>query len=280
MAPPQRNDRTLAVFVDFENLALGFQDDRKVSFDIDRVLDRLLEKGNVVFRKAYADWSRFRQYTKGMHEAGFELIEIPRRSMTGKNSADIRLVVDALDLSYAKEHLDTFVIVSGDSDFSPLVSKLRENGRFVIGLGMRESTSQLLADHCDEFIFYDDLERESKVNTKEQETVAAIPSEKREAWLLLFETIRAIQREGDRPIASRIKDTMKRKRPSFAETSFGYRTFSDFLEDVQKAGLLELDTDERSGTYVVTKLKRSGRSRGGRGGRSRAKAKTKVGAKS
>lgn len=160
--PPRSESRTLAVFVDFENLALAFQDERRVSFDIQRVLDRLLEKGNVVVRKAYADWSRFRHYTKPMHEAGFELQEIPKRSMSGKNSADIRLVVDALDLGYGKEHIDTFVIVSGDSDFSPLVAKLRENGKIVIGLGMRESTSQLLADHCDEFVFYDDLDREQE----------------------------------------------------------------------------------------------------------------------
>jgi len=244
--------------VDFENLALAFKDERRVSFDIQRVLDRLLEKGNVVVRKAYADWSRFRHYTKPMHEAGFELQEIPRRSMTGKNSADIRLVVDALDLGYGKEHIDTFVIVSGDSDFSPLVAKLRENGKVVIGLGMRESTSQLLADHCDEFLFYDDLVGEREKGATD--TPSAIPQEKRDAWLLLFDTIRALQREGEIAHSSRIKDTMKRKRPAFSEETYGYRAFTELLEDAQKAGFLDLDIDNRSGTYKVTKL-RSGRRR-------------------
>lgn len=268
MASLRSESRTLAVFVDFENLALAFADERRVSFDIQRVLDRLLEKGNVVVRKAYADWSRFRQYTKPMHEAGFDLQEIPRRSMTGKNSADIRLVVDALDLGYGKEHIDTFVIVSGDSDFSPLVAKLRENGKIVIGLGMRKSTSQLLADHCDEFLFYDDLA--GGKDAESPEAPSSIPPEKRDAWQLLFETIRALQREGETAHSSRVKDTMKRKRPSFSEETYGYRSFTELLEDAASAGFIELDTDPRSGTYKVTKL-RSSRRRS----RSRSKSKTK-----
>jgi len=263
------SSRTLAVYVDFENLALAFKDEGRVVFDIERVLDRLLEKGNVVVRRAYADWSRFRHYTKPMHESGFELQEIPRRSMTGKNSADIRLVVDAMDLGYGKEHIDTFVIVSGDSDFSPLVAKLRENGKVVIGLGMRESTSQLLVDHCDEFIFYDDLGSGKAVESTEGPS--SIPKEKRDAWLLLFETIRALQREGETAHASRIKDTMKRKRPSFSEESYGYRAFTELLEDAAKAGFIELGVDERSGTYKVTSIRRS-RSRSRRGGKSKKKS--------
>ncbi|MEZ5063521.1 MAG: NYN domain-containing protein [bacterium] len=269
MATLRSEARTLAVFVDFENLALAFTDDRRVAFDIQRVLDRLLEKGNVVVRKAYADWSRFRHYTKSLHEAGFELQEIPKRSMTGKNSADIRLVVDALDLSYSKDHIDTFVIVSGDSDFSPVVAKLRENGKTVLGLGMRQSTSRLLADHCDEFLFYDDLEGEEHIEEEAAEVKGGIPAEKREAWLLLFETIRALQREGETAHSSRLKDTMKRKRPSFSESAYGYRSFTELLEDVQKAGHIELEVDERSGTYKVTKMKsraKSGRRRRSSGG--------------
>src|ERR1700731_4420068 len=150
------NDRSLAVFIDFENLALGFQG-RREKFDISRVIERLVEKGKIVAKKAYADWSPFSQYTPPLHEAAIELIEIPRRATSGKNSADIRLCVDAMDLAYSKEHIDTFVVVSGDSDFSPLVSKLKELGKHVIGLGMQQSTSDLLRDNCDDFIYYEDL---------------------------------------------------------------------------------------------------------------------------
>jgi uncharacterized protein (TIGR00288 family) len=263
MSSPPRGaiqSRNLAVLIDFENLALGFPKGRKAVFDIHRVLDRLLDKGKVIVKIAYADWSRFREYENALHEAGIELMEIPKRAMTGKNSADIRLVVDAMDLSYAKDHIDTFVIVSGDSDFSPLVSKLKENGKSVIGLGMRESTSKLLADNCDEFLYYEDLGEEPRslgtgAGSRE------IPQEKREAYLLLFAAIRALQRENyDLLLSSRIKETMKRKQPSFNESSYGYRTFSELLEDAEEAGFLELRIDERSGTYVVTKLK-SGRRR-------------------
>jgi uncharacterized protein (TIGR00288 family) len=261
--PPlvQSSQRSLAVLIDFENLALGFPPDRKAAFDIHRVLDRLLDKGKVVVKIAYADWSRFRKYEGDLHEAGIELIEIPKRAMTGKNSADIRLVVDAMDLSYAKEHIDTFVIVSGDSDFSPLVSKLKENGKSVIGLGMRQSTSKLLADHCDEFLYYEDLGEGTRAlaSTEGSET---IPKEKREAYSLLLDAIRALQRENyDLLLASRIKETIKRKHPSFSESTYGYRSFSDLLEEAEESGLLDLRTDERSGTYVVTQLKTGRRRR-------------------
>jgi uncharacterized protein (TIGR00288 family) len=241
----------LAVFVDFENLALGFQG-RRDRFDIERVLERLVEKGKIVCKKAYADWSRFASYTAPLHEAAIELIEIPRRAQSGKNSADIRLCVDAMDLAYSKEHIDTFVIVSGDSDFSPLVSKLKENGKRVIGLGMQESTSELLRDNCDEFIYYEDL----GTNAALPPVVSPqLPETKKKAFALLLESLLALRRENKEVLwGSMVKDTMKRKKPSFNETYHGYRTFSELLEDAQTQGLLELDTDKRSRTYVVTRF--------------------------
>jgi uncharacterized protein (TIGR00288 family) len=244
-------DRALAVFIDFENLALGFQG-RRERFDIDRVLERLVEKGKIVAKKAYADWSRFGPYTAPLHEAAIELVEIPKRAQTGKNSADIHLVVDAMDLAHSKEHIDTFVIVSGDSDFSPLVSKLKENGKHVIGLGMQDSTSELLRDNCDEFIYYEDL---TKTPTMAPVLNPQLPENKRKAFSLLLESMLALRRENKEVLwSSMIKDTMKRKKPSFNEVYHGYRTFSELLEDAQKEGLLELDTDKRSGTYVVTRF--------------------------
>ncbi len=244
-------ERSLAIFIDFENLALGFQG-RRDRFEIHRVLERLVEKGKIVAKKAYADWSRFGTYTAPLHEAAIELIEIPRRGQSGKNSADIRLCVDAMDLAYSKEHIDTFAIVSGDSDFSPLVSKLKELGKHVIGLGMQESTSDLLRDNCDEFIYYEDLgqapELPPAVNPQ-------LPEGKRKAFALLLESLLALRRENKEVLwSSMVKDTMKRKKPSFNEAYHGYRTFSELLEDAQKEGLLELDTDKRSRTYVVTRF--------------------------
>jgi len=252
-------ERNLAVFIDFENLALGFREGASAPFDIHRVLNRLLDKGKVIVKIAYADWSRFRKYTNALHESGIELIEIPKRSMTGKNSADIRLVVDAMDLSYAKEHIDTFVVVSGDSDFSPLVGKLKENGKYVIGLGMKESTSKLLADHCDEFIYYEELEKEAA--ELPSTGTEAIPGGKQDAFALMLDAVRALQRENELALSSRIKDTMKRKSPSFSESALGFRSFSELLEDAEEAGLLELKVDEPSGTYVVTRLKTGRRRR-------------------
>ncbi len=238
----------IAVFIDFENIALGLPEGSAV-FDVRRILDRLLEKGKVIAKVAYADWNRFRSHTQSLHENGIALIEIPRRATTGKNSADIRLVVDAMDLSWSKEHIDTFVIVSGDSDFSPLVAKLKENGKHVIGLGMKASTSPLLANGCDEFIYYEDLER----GPVPAATGAKPAREKDEAFRLLADTVRALQRENFDVIqASLVKDTMKRKRPAFTEAALGYGSFSDLLEDAQESGIVTLRKDERSGTYVVT----------------------------
>jgi uncharacterized protein (TIGR00288 family) len=245
------SDSTLAVFIDFENLALGFQG-RRDRFDIERVLERLVEKGKIVVKKAYADWNRFAPFTQSLHEAAIELIEIPKRSQTGKNSADIRLCVDALDMAYSKDHITTFVIVSGDSDFSPLVSKLKENGKHVIGLGMQDSTSELLRDNCDEFIYYEDL---GKAPTLSPTLPTGLPENKRKAFELLMESLLALRRENKEKLgASMVKDTMKRKKPSFNETYHGYRTFSELLLDAQKEGLLELAIDERSRTYVVTRF--------------------------
>jgi uncharacterized protein (TIGR00288 family) len=241
----------LAVFIDFENIALGLQGTKR--FDVRRVLDRLLEKGKVTVKVAYADWHRFREYTTDLHESGIELIEIPRRATTGKNSADIRLVVDAMDLSWSKDHIDTFVIVSGDSDFSPLVSKLKENGRRVIGLGMKASTSPLLANGCDEFVYYEDLEGESgKPRAADAPARGTDRDDKETAFRLLAETVRALRREGFELIqASLVKDTIKRKRPAFSEAALGYGTFSELLEDAQEAGVVVLRKDDRSGTYVL-----------------------------
>jgi uncharacterized protein (TIGR00288 family) len=244
-------ERSLAIFIDFENLALGFQG-RRERFDIARVLERLVEKGKIVAKKAYADWSRFSTFTTSLHEAAIELIEIPRRAQTGKNSADIRLCVDAMDLAYSKEHIDTFVILSGDSDFSPLVSKLKELGKHVIGLGMQESTSDLLRDNCDEFIYYEDL---GQAPTLAPAIDDKLPETKRKAFALLMDSLLALRRENKEVLwSSMVKDTMKRKKPSFNEAYHGYRTFSELLEDAQKEGLIELDTDKRSRTYVVTRF--------------------------
>lgn len=238
----------IAVFIDFENIALGLRD-ASAPFEVRRVLDRLLEKGKVIVKVAYADWNRFRSHTQSLHESGIELIEIPRRESTGKNSADIRLVVDAMDLSWSKEHIDTFVVVSGDSDFSPLVAKLKENGKHVIGLGMKASTSSLLANACDEFIYYEDLE-----HGPEPSKAGAKPAhDKDEAFRLLADTVRALQRENFEVIqASLVKDTMKRKRPAFSEAALGYGSFSELLEDAQESKVVTLRKNERSGTYMVT----------------------------
>jgi len=242
-------ERGLAVFIDFENLAIGFKK-TKERFDMKRVLARLVEKGKIIVKRSYADWSRYSEYRRELHELGIELIEMPGREMTGKNSADIRLVVDAIDLAYSKQHIDTFVIVSGDSDFSPLVSKLKENGKHVIGLGVRESTSNLLRDNCDEFIYYEDL----RPATTEQ-FIARLPEDKRKVFTLLLDSVAALIRE-NKPViyASMVKDTMKRKDPSFDESYYGYRMFTELLEDAEDQGLLMLYRDGRSGTYVVSGL--------------------------
>jgi len=265
------SDASLALFCDFENIALGVRDTKFDRFDINLVLERLLLKGSIVAKKAYCDWDRYKEFKASMHEAAFELIEIPHVRMSGKNSADIRMVVDALDLCYTKEHINTFVIISGDSDFSPLVSKLRENAKTVIGVGVRNSTSDLLASSCDEFMFYDDLvaattkqpKRKSKarkVAAGGAKKAAASKSEEDPALEgidLLLETTEALMAEGggrDKLWGSMIKQTIKRRRPGFNESSYGFRSFSDLLEEAQARGLVELELDEKSGGYIVRKI--------------------------
>jgi len=245
-------ENNLALFIDFDNIALGLRASRRKRFDVRLVLGRLLEKGKIIVKKAYADWSHFGEYKDKLHAAGIELIDIPKRQMTGKNSADIRLVVDAMDLCYTKEHLRTFVIVSGDSDFSPLVSKLRENDKSVIGMGVRKSSSDLLIENCDEFIFYDDLSREPTSGP----ALETLPPAKAEVFMFLVSTVEALIRENKEVLySSLIKDTMKRKQPSFTEQSYGYSTFGDLLEDAKNYGVVEITRDPKAGgTYIVTKL--------------------------
>jgi len=263
------NSRTeesnLALFIDFDNIALGLKNKPKKKFEIRLVMERLLEKGKIIIKKAYADWSRFPEYKNELHGAGIEMIEIPKRTISGKNSADIRLAVDAMDLCYGKEHLDTFVILSGDSDFSPLVAKLRENNKSVIGMGVRDSSSALLIENCDEFIFYEDLIQQTAP------TMAALPKKKAQVFGLLASTVRALIRENKEILySSMVKETMKRKQPSFSESSYGYSTFSDLLEDAQEHAVVEIARNQKAGgTYVVTSLGpaagRKSRSRKGAG---------------
>ena len=251
---------SMALFCDFENIALGVRDARFDKFDIALVLERLLLKGSIVVKKAYCDWERYKGFKAVMHEANFELIEIPHVRQSGKNSADIRLVVDALDLCYTKAHVDTFVIISGDSDFSPLVSKLRENAKQVIGVGVKQSTSDLLIANCDEFIFYDDLVREQRpdqqreVQTGQKSNGAETEKRRKQAIALALETFEALVAERDdtgKVWASMLKQAIKRRRPDFSESYFGFKAFGNLLEEAQRRGLLELGRDEKSGTFIV-----------------------------
>src|SRR5262249_43254736 len=254
--PNNDRERSLAMFVDLENLAMGFQNSRKTKFEIQKVLERLVEKGKLIVKKSYADWGRYQGYTAPFHEAAIELIEIPKRTQTGKNSADIRLVVDAIDLARSKPPLDTFVSVSGDSGFSPPVSKLKENGKHVIGLGMKGSTSELLRDNCDEFIYYEDLERQEQDDQQLTTGLNAdLPERKREVFSLLIEACNALRRENHEVLyASMIKDTMKRKKPSFDESYYGYRSSTHLLEDADNNAIVDIERNPKSGTYVVPRL--------------------------
>jgi len=266
-APESEN---LAVFCDFENVALGVRDARYAQFDIRKVLERLLLKGSIVVKKAYCDWERYKEFKTAMHEAAFELIEIPHVRQSGKNSADIRMVVDALDLCYTKSHVDTFVIVSGDSDFSPLVSKLRENNKIVIGVGVKSSSSDLLIANCDEFIYYDDLVRKKQARKRPARKIpasrgAASPAkepkedkdaeERTQAALdLIMETLEALAEERgseEKVWGSLVKQTLKRRSPGFNESYYGFRSFNRLLEEAAARGLLELEPDEKSGGYII-----------------------------
>ncbi|SET01894.1 TIGR00288 family protein [Nitrosomonas marina] len=260
--------QNMALFCDFENIALGVRDAKYAAFDIKKVLERLLLKGNIVVKKAYCDWERYKEFKAAMHEAAFELIEIPHVRQSGKNSADIRMVVDALDLCYTKAHVDTFVIISGDSDFSALVSKLRENNKVVIGVGVKKSTSDLLISNCDEFIYYDDLIRETekqrkakrKSTAKKASPQANTQSEedkKQEALDMVMETVEDLFEERgaeEKVWGSMVKQTLKRRKPGFNETYHGFRTFGKLLEAAQDSNLLELEHDEKSGGYIIKSI--------------------------
>jgi uncharacterized protein (TIGR00288 family) len=281
------SDATMAVFLDLENIALGAQDAHYPRFDIQKVLERLLVKGHIVVKKAYCDFDRYKAFKRDLHEAAFELIEIPHIRQSGKNSADIRMVVDALDLCYTKGHVDTFVIISGDSDFSPLVSKLRENAKRVIGVGVKNSTSDLFINNCDEFLYYDDFVRTERTRTQRRgtpppagakpaakesgktaernepeddpspapdvgESKSLSPDKAVEQVAEMFEVIREERDEDDRVWGSMIKQAIKRRNPGFNERAHGFRSFNDILLEAQKRGLLKLEPDEKSGGYVVT----------------------------
>ena len=272
MMASQPEISSMALFCDFENVALGVRDAKYAEFDIRKVLERLLLKGSIVVKKAYCDWARYKDFKAPMHEAAFELIEIPHVRQSGKNSADIRMVVDALDLCYTKSHVDTFVIISGDSDFSPLVSKLRENDKRVIGVGVKAATSDLLAANCDEFIFYDDLVRELPAKrpriarkaagkggaaTRAPEPKAESKAEdpkRQEALALVVATVEAMiaERGEDEKIwGSMVKQTLKRRKPGFNETYYGYRSFGELLEEAMRQQMLVLEKDEKSGGHIV-----------------------------
>ena len=259
--------KNMAIFCDFENIALGVRDAEYAQFDIEKVLERLLLKGNIVVKKAYCDWARYKDHKTAMHEASFELIEIPHVRQSGKNSADIRMVVDALDLCYTKEHVDTFVIISGDSDFSPLVCKLRENNKTVIGVGVRNSTSDLLIANCDEFISYDDLVSAPRSRIKAGSSPASrkqpraakgkaappLDEKKQEAWNLIVSTYEALleeRGEEERIWGSMVKQALKRRNPGFSETHYGFRSFGQLLEEAEAHGILRLERDEKSGGFI------------------------------
>ncbi|MGD2073677.1 MAG: NYN domain-containing protein [Gammaproteobacteria bacterium] len=266
MTSVKSKTHNMALFCDFENIALGVRDARYAAFDIQKVLERLLLRGSIVVKKAYCDWDRYKDFKATMHEAAFELIEIPHVRLSGKNSADIRMVVDALDLCYTKSHVDTFVIISGDSDFSPLVSKLRENNKVVVGVGVKNSTADLLISNCDEFIFYDDLVREAdkprrarrktsaKKGARKEAPAKTEDERKQEALDLVMATVEDLfeeRGEEEKVWGSMVKQALKRRKPGFNESYHGFRSFSQLLEDAQARNLLELEHDEKSGGYII-----------------------------
>jgi uncharacterized protein (TIGR00288 family) len=261
--------KNLALYCDFENIALGVRDAQYARFNIEEVLERLLVKGNIVVKKAYCDWERYKGFKADMHDASFELIEIPHVRQSGKNSADIRMVVDALDLCYTKSHVDTFVVISGDSDFSPLVSKLRENNKLVIGVGVKESTSNLLIANCDEFIYYDDIVRQTeRRKPKKKKTTARKDNgdeaagntgkrqrRKEQAFGWVLETMDDVfsEREPEEKVwGSMVKQALKRRKPGFSERYHGFRSFSELLEEMQEKKMVSLQLDKKSGGYIIS----------------------------
>ncbi len=251
MAETPNGARSIAVFIDLENVAIGVREANYKTFEIGVVLKRLLDKGNIVVRRAYADWGKYQTYKRTLHEAGVELIELPGSKRTGKNSADIKMVVDALELAFEKRHIDTFALVTGDSDFYPLVAKLRENNKHTIAIGVKNSTSPILIDSCDEFIYYDDLVRKPR---RKRSSRPDMTKGAQEAFSLLVEAVYALQRENRNLYSSLVKETMKRKQPQFNEEYHGYRTFSRLLEDAQKHKIISIHKDARSGTYVIDEV--------------------------
>ena len=266
----EQRDATMAVFLDLENLAIGAHRSHYPEFDIRKVLERLLLRGQIVVKKAYCDFDRYKGFKRDLHETAFEMIEIPHVRQSGKNSADIRMVVDALDLCYTKEHVDTFVIVSGDSDFSPLVSKLRENAKRVIGVGVKDSTSDLFLNNCDDFIYYDDLVRSSSGRSRRRTAATKEPGHPiadrepaqrrpsaQKALDLVGDTLRDVVDErgdNDHIWGSMIKQAIKRRNPGFNERAYGFRSFNDLLAEAEKRGILKLAPDEKSGGYIVRLL--------------------------
>jgi uncharacterized protein (TIGR00288 family) len=254
--PSLRKELTTAVFVDFENLALGVEEDKKGRFEIELVLKRLLERGRIVFKRAYCDWTRFKDFMYEFHRLGFEMVDIPSSKVSGKNSADIRMVVDAIDLCYSKSHIDTFVLLTGDSDFSPLVSKLKENAKRVVGCGVRSSTSDLLANNCDEFIFYDDLIRvQKRTQTRQKPKKESTDKRKQEAFDRLVATVASLETDYDPVWGSLVKPTLKRVYPGFNESYYGYTTFAELLQDAAKEGMIQLELDEQRGNYRVKSVR-------------------------
>jgi uncharacterized protein (TIGR00288 family) len=241
----------IAVFVDFENLALGVKDIKGAEFQIELVIKRLLEKGRIVYKRAYCDWTQYRQYTREFHLHGFELIDIPRSRMSGKNSADIRMVVDAIDLCYSKTHIDVFALLTGDSDFSPLVSKLKENDKRVLGCGIRSSTADILASSCDEFVYYDDIIEVSKKRITRKKKGKAKSPKQQEAVDRIIETVESLRADYDPIWGSMVKQTVKRVYPGFSEAYYGYGSFAELLEDAEKQGLVVLNFDETRGNYQI-----------------------------
>jgi uncharacterized protein (TIGR00288 family) len=282
---PASDEPLIAVFVDFENLAYGVREMKSGGFQIKLVLKRLLEKGRIVFKRAYCDWSRYADAVREFHAQGVELIDIPQSKMSGKNSADIRMVVDALDLCYSKQHIDVFALISGDSDFSPLVSKLKENNKRVIGCGVKSSTSDLLIANCDEFMYYNDLVRVAKTirpprtrtrkepaakkgeatvkkedeaakeNEPVKETEATKDDKKQEAFDRVLEVLHSIEQDYDPLWGSLLKTAIRRVFPGFNEGYYGYGSFSDLLEEMKGQGLIELQYDKSRGNYHVRQAK-------------------------
>ena len=265
---PTSEEPLIAVFVDFENLAIGVRDMKAGKFQIQLILKRLLEKGRIVYKRAYCDWANYQDSVREFHGQGVELIDIPQSKMSGKNSADIRMVVDALDLCHSKQHIDVFALISGDSDFSPLVSKLKENNKRVIGCGVKSSTSDLLIGNCDEFIYYNDLIRvarkvqanvqakvQAKGVAKKEDKPKDDKDKKQEAFDRVLEVLHSVEQDYDNLWGSMLKQAIRRVFPGFNEGYYGYGSFSDLLEDMQAKRLIELEYDESRGNYKLRRAK-------------------------